>query len=103
MCRLLLVLALIGPILPTPVPLLYFTDFRAEVMGRDLVAVSWSGTGGAWCLSSSIETFCQRFPAGPYRTSMYARWGDTVVLRDAPEDVLASARVIGRIWLPDVR
>ena len=102
MLAFLLALALwIGPILPTPVPLMTFEDFRAEVAPGGAV-VSWRGTGGDWCISAPQETFCQRFAAGSNRIGVSARWGDTVILRDAPGVVLASGRVVGRLYFPYV-
>jgi hypothetical protein len=94
---LLCLLALIGPILPTPVPLMTIEGFTVQHVPQKpgsvapaRTYVNWRGTGGQWCLVSPRESICQRWRDGLNKTTIDARPGNIIELRDG-ETVLARA------------
>ena len=109
MRTLLILLALIGPVLPTPAPMMTFEHFTAHYRpqrpGSAAPArayATWEGTGGAWSLCVNEVCTTQRWRSGFNKAALDARPGDIVSLRDGAR-VLASDRVALRLWVPLVR
>src|SRR5690349_19948144 len=89
----------IGPILPTPVPLVTYQNFAAVAVSPGVARVTWRGTGGVFSVCAPSGCLERRWRAGANVAWVEARVGDAVELRDAPGQVLAGGRVVGRVWL----